>query len=1038
MARRRRFWSAGIALLACQACGLAAGDRANRGLPLRGEVLGLFDRGRPFTPRITGQDQHLECVLTDSVRLVPPLACRRSGAEPLAANAAALAPRVAGVVNSTSSLDGIWSAGLLDLWSSANDERAVDRAIARMAEVVARDSSMRAADALNDLAAAHLVRASLRDDPRDLFTALQYIEQAFATDSADEVIRFNRALALEAAGLDLQAVSAWKALADSSTGWGREAWLHYRDLDHQRGTATTSAAADSAPAEFARRLVENDPQRARELVLDSLAPQWAELTRTGGRQAHAVAVRAEQIGAALVAKSGDSSALHVAHELRDDVSLANAVAAATAGAASYRQTRYEEAQSQIETASKELRRGRADALADWSDLVLGGTAIYRGDYVAAERTFGAIGSRAHARHDVALEARANWGLALSRARRGAMSAVEPVYRIAANDFERIGESSNYAFMQALIADIHAALGQTEVAARDGYLALRSFHRHGDPGQRYAALLALGHRLSEEGKTRAAAAAVREATIEAQRTGRTKDIPESLARLATVEAELGAGEAANRAAVAARAGLGSVTDSVMHARIEAEVARAEARVHQDDRPFAIERLDRVGAYFRQAGIPSDEAATLVQSASLRLDAGDSSTAERDLNRATDLVHRFVTASASAEMSRQLAVTQRDAYHQLIEVALARGDTGRAYTYTERARAFGGSRTDEQTASTVRRGSAILEYVVLNDRTLIWVSTESRRQLVASRVGGSEITRWTARLVSLIRQGEDSLAERDVEARLYRALLAPVSSILDAAKVGRVEIVADGPTDDVPFAALRDSSSRFAGRRYAMSYAFAPVVATDEKLAQNVSALFIGDPDWDRSRFPDLGELRATAGEVRAASALYRAPTVLVGGDASRRTLINEIARHDVMHFAGHARVLADNPAASHLVLARDSASFQANVLYASEIAALDLRRLRLVVLSACGETRGPFMRQQGNGLVQAFLDAGANAVVASSWEADDEATAALTRRFHELSRAGVPADEALQRAQIALMDGDAASMAPRRMWAGFRYYVGGKK
>jgi CHAT domain-containing protein len=162
-------------------------------------------------------------------------------------------------------------------------------------------------------------------------------------------------------------------------------------------------------------------------------------------------------------------------------------------------------------------------------------------------------------------------------------------------------------------------------------------------------------------------------------------------------------------------------------------------------------------------------------------------------------------------------------------------------------------------------------------------------------------------------------------------------------------------------------------------------------------------------------------------------VLAGASASRQAVLREIGRHDLMHFAGHARVIGDNPGASHLVLARDSAGFGANVIYASEIANLHLDRVRLVVLSACGESRERFARSEGNGLVRAFLDAGAGGVIASQWEADDEATAELTRVLHRELRLGTLPDEALRRAQVALLTGSGwKPYAARRMWGGFRY------
>ena len=51
---------------------------------------------------------------------------------------------------------------------------------------------------------------------------------------------------------------------------------------------------------------------------------------------------------------------------------------------------------------------------------------------------------------------------------------------------------------------------------------------------------------------------------------------------------------------------------------------------------------------------------------------------------------------------------------------------------------------------------------------------------------------------------------------------------------------------------------------------------------------------------------------------------------------------------------------------------------------------------------------------AFTYAGARSVLASHWRVSDDSTAALMRRFYKELRSGRPKDEALQRAQVALI------------------------
>jgi CHAT domain-containing protein len=93
-----------------------------------------------------------------------------------------------------------------------------------------------------------------------------------------------------------------------------------------------------------------------------------------------------------------------------------------------------------------------------------------------------------------------------------------------------------------------------------------------------------------------------------------------------------------------------------------------------------------------------------------------------------------------------------------------------------------------------------------------------------------------------------------------------------------------------------------------------------------------------------------------------------------------------------------------------------VLTAEAIATLDLRKMKLAVLSACETGLGD--RAGGEavyGLVRAFHVAGCRNVAATLWKVDDEATAALMVLFyrHLWGKQPVGAAEALRRAQLAV-------------------------
>ena len=123
--------------------------------------------------------------------------------------------------------------------------------------------------------------------------------------------------------------------------------------------------------------------------------------------------------------------------------------------------------------------------------------------------------------------------------------------------------------------------------------------------------------------------------------------------------------------------------------------------------------------------------------------------------------------------------------------------------------------------------------------------------------------------------------------------------------------------------------------------------------------------------------------------------------------------DVVHIASHATVEEGLVSQSILRLARTGTPEPIGL---AAVGALDLQA-RLVFLSCC-ETG---LRQESGsgvtGLADAFLGAGADAVVTSSVKVDDEAGLAFARRFYGHWLAGQSAADAARAAQIDLSGPD---------------------
>jgi CHAT domain-containing protein len=172
-------------------------------------------------------------------------------------------------------------------------------------------------------------------------------------------------------------------------------------------------------------------------------------------------------------------------------------------------------------------------------------------------------------------------------------------------------------------------------------------------------------------------------------------------------------------------------------------------------------------------------------------------------------------------------------------------------------------------------------------------------------------------------------------------------------------------------------------------------------------------------------------VEALRELFPAARVFSGEAATESQARSLSADLDVIHFAVHAVLDADQPQRSALVLSlpnEPARSDRDGFFEAGEIRAALRLNATLVTLSACETALGREMGGEGLvGLAQAFQVAGARSVLASLWPIADRPTARLMRLFYAELRAGRTKDEALRQAQLALLR-DPVTSHPAN-WAG---------
>lgn len=108
-----------------------------------------------------------------------------------------------------------------------------------------------------------------------------------------------------------------------------------------------------------------------------------------------------------------------------------------------------------------------------------------------------------------------------------------------------------------------------------------------------------------------------------------------------------------------------------------------------------------------------------------------------------------------------------------------------------------------------------------------------------------------------------------------------------------------------------------------------------------------------------------------------------------------------------------------------------ILTAKEIADVDLRGLDLVVLSACQTGLGDISQGEGVfGLQRGFKKAGANSILMSLWEVNDEATQILMTQFYKNLVSGQSKRQSLRSAQKYLREYNRGQFDKPEYWAAF--------
>ena len=903
------------------------------------------------------------------------------------------------------------------------------RAVAGLEALVAREP--RAAGSWNDLAVARLADGAAADDVRSIAQALAASDRAIELRPAQPEALFNRALALSGLGLRFAEVGAWRRYlaVDSTSAWAVEARERLaaasaltRDEAWKRAEGQLELALDREDVASVQRIVSAFPLQARSVAETVHLPAWGRAQLAGNVPAVQKALnRARLIATALKKHNGDgllersvamltpdAASAFVAYGKGREDNIARLITESF--------DRFTEAQHGFAAAGNPMELSaiyfRANALVDLNRRP-------EAEAIAAQ-----LGSRI----DPAFRSlRAHWWWLQGRLATDKGRHYESLLamRSARENFEQLGELDYAARLRIAEAGMLTRLGRDREAWQCRRLALAGAAESGRWNIIEVSIASIV-REEVEGPDAEIAHSLLQVQIEAP-----SQLPlmrfDAILWRAFLDARSGASVLDT---VPARDAAGRIPDARQRDDALDELRLFEGLTLRSSSPHSADQLlSMVIDYRTRVGLSAYLPSIHLQRARIRRAMGREADAERDLRRAIELIESLRGRIQSDPLRDAFLGRSADAYDDLSDLLLERGDWTGAFEISERDRARvlldkAGKEPVSMAKIVAGMPGAIVgaHLTSFPSRTLLVALEHGRATHYVIDVGRSELAALRDRLRE---NPENEPAAR----RLYDLLIAPLRSRLAQQQV--LVIVPDETTYGIPFAALRAPSGRFLIEETAIAIAPAGAAIGDGQqtlVSDGSRAVIVADPAFSRRSFPVLDSLPAARSDAESVRSIFKRSVALVGAQATRQAVKATVHNCDVLHIAAHAFSSSRDASLSLIALASEGGD--EGLLHLEDIEALSLPRRPLVVLAGCQTASFGGGKGSLRSVAHAFLAAGSRAVLAALWDVDDEGASQLTTRFYRGIAAGITFPAALRDAQLA-----ALRSRPPAEWAAFQIYTG---
>lgn len=419
----------------------------------------------------------------------------------------------------------------------------------------------------------------------------------------------------------------------------------------------------------------------------------------------------------------------------------------------------------------------------------------------------------------------------------------------------------------------------------------------------------------------------------------------------------------------------------------------------------------------------------------------------------ILQKALIAQNQAETA--LAVAERGRARAFVELIAKRLSPAAAQEFSDRQIPPPTIQDIQQVAA--EQNATLVEYSIVVDNSaknsalLIWVVKPTgeitfrevdlsqlegvRDNLVPFLIGEEREAQPEPLLTALVRGSRSfltetlpSISDGKVEPialkKLHELLIEPIADLLPQNPEEKMIFIPHQELLFVPFSALLDERERYLIEKHTILTAPGIQVlqiaqtAKRDRPGEIAGALVVGNPVmpiFARNPGEPAVGLRNLPGAEQEATAIAAMLNTqpLIGSEATETAVVERIGSAGIVHLATHG--LLDDFSESGLLgaIALAPSDRDDGLLTSEEIIGLELNA-GLVVLSACNTGGGSITGDGIIGLSRALIGAGAESVIVSLWEADDQATSQLMQEFYRVLPQTGDRAVALRQAMLATM------------------------